>query len=130
VRRAVLPFATTATLTLAEPWPDVGLIVTQEASANAVHWQSRGASTLIVRLPPLEENIPDAPFTAGAQRITDGPTTSVSVVVPPQPYTAREARAVTRIRWRWERRWNLLADMMRHLFASGADAFLSPMAGV
>jgi hypothetical protein len=43
---------------------------------------------LIVRLPPLDENIPDAPFKAGAQRTADGPTTSVSVVVPPHPYTA------------------------------------------
>jgi hypothetical protein len=99
VRRAVLAFAMTARRTLAEPWPEVGLRVIQEASDEALHWQSRAASTLIVALPPLKENVREPLFTLGAQRTDDGPTTSVSVVVPPQPYTAVRTATTTSARF-------------------------------
>ena len=81
-------FARTVTLTVAAPWPDVGLRLSQEALLAAVHSHSRAASTLMEAVPPPCTNVDTVELTPVWHRVLDGASTAVSVVAPPQPKPA------------------------------------------
>ena len=84
---------------------------THAASDEAVHWQSRAASTFIVALPPLDPKERAPALRLGAHRTADGPTTSVSAVVPPQPYTAARITTTMPPMGAGETLENLVSDM-------------------
>ena len=99
VRCVCCEFEETVTRIVAFPVPVVGLSATHAASERALHSQSRVELTVTFAVPPVCETVRVFVDAETTQRTADGPTTSVSLVTPPQPaVTSTIAKAIAKRR--------------------------------